>query len=67
MTAANHFLLAGGVSVEDRSNRAETVRPEHDAHCERQFVWDTAQSDVHDIELHGKRAERLDFMTGVRR
>ena len=29
------FLTARGVSVEEKSKRAETVRPQHDEHCER--------------------------------
>ena len=30
--------------MEDRSKRAETVRPQHDEHCERQFMCDSASS-----------------------
>ena len=33
--------FAGGVSVRDKSRRAETVRPLHDEHCEHQFVCDS--------------------------
>ena len=36
------FLMAGGVSVEDRFKRAETVRLPHDEPCERQLVCDSA-------------------------
>ena len=57
LTAANHFLMAGGVSVEDRSKRAETVRPRHDELCECQFVYDgalSAKSDKNDVELNGE-------------
>ena len=47
------FLMAGGVSVEDRSRRPETVIHQHDGHCERRFVCDSALSvkwDGNDIE-----------------
>ena len=47
--------------MEDRSKRAETVRPPHDEHCECQFVCDnalSAKSDVKDIELNGKTDRR---------
>ena len=45
---------AGGVSEEDMSKRAETVRPQHDEHRERQFVCDSAaMRNVDDIELNG--------------
>ena len=43
--------------MEDRSKRAETVRAQHDEHCERQFVCDSAlnaKSDGDDIELNGE-------------
>ena len=48
--------MAAGVSVTDRSKRAETARPQPDEHCECQFVCDSAlspKSDVHVIELNG--------------
>ena len=45
-----NFLMAGGVSVEDRSKRAETVRPQHDEHCECQFVCDSALSPKSEME-----------------
>ena len=51
------FLMAGGVSVEDRSRRPETVIPQHDGHCERRFVCDSALSlkwDGNDIELNNE-------------
>ena len=41
--------------MEDRSKRAETVRPLHDQHCERQLVCDIASSAknvMNDIELN---------------
>ena len=44
------------MSAEDRSKRAETVRPQHDEHCKCQFVCDSAmssKSDGNDIELNG--------------
>ena len=47
--------MAGGVSAEDRSKRAKTVRPQHDEHCERQFVSNSAssaKSGGDDIELN---------------
>ena len=46
--------MTGGASVEDRSERAETVRPQHDEHSERQLVCDSAlvsKSDENDVEL----------------
>ena len=49
--------MAKGVSVEDRSKRAETVRPPHDEHCECQFASDSAlsgKSEMNDIELNGE-------------
>ena len=56
MTAATQlFLLAGGVSVEDRSKRSRTVRPLHDEHCERQLFCDnalSAKSDGTNVELN---------------
>ena len=61
------FFMAGGVSVEVRSKRAETVRPLHDEHCECQFVCDSAlsaKSEMNDTELngwrgHGGRRDRI--------
>ena len=59
--------------MEDRSKRAETVRPLHE-HCECQFVYDSAlsaKSEMHDIGLNvrrmtrTRRTERLDLTTGV--
>ena len=43
--------------MEDRSKRAEAVRPQHDEHCECQLVCDSALSakgDVNDIEFNGE-------------
>ena len=43
--------------MEDRSKRAETVRPQYDEHCGCQFVCDSAlsaQRDGNDIQLHGE-------------
>ena len=43
--------------MEDRSKRAETVRPQHDKHCKCQFVCDSvlsAKCEVNDIELNGE-------------
>ena len=57
LTAANQLLMAGGVSVEDRSKRTETVRPHHDEHFESQLVCDSAlsaKSVGDDIELNGE-------------
>ena len=51
------FLTAGGWSVVDRSQLAETVRPQHDELCECQFVCDSAlsaKSDGNGIELKGE-------------
>ena len=45
------------MSVKDRSLRAESVRPLHDEHCERQMVCNStlsANSDMNDIELDGE-------------
>ena len=63
--------------MEDRSQRAETVRPQHDKHCERQFVCDSVLSGKiggDDIVLDGvaddedmEDGERLYLTTGVRR
>ena len=56
LTAANQFFTAGGVSVEDRFKRTETVRPQFGEHCESQFECDSAlsmKSDGNDIELNG--------------
>ena len=52
-----NFLTAGGVSVEDRSNRNETVRPHVDERCERQRECDSvlsATNDENDVELNGE-------------
>ena len=49
--------MAGGVSVEDRSKRTESVRPQQDEHCESQFVCDSAlnaKSVGDDIEFNGE-------------
>ena len=49
--------MAGGVSVQDKSKRAETANPPHDEHCECQFVYDStlsAKSEMNDIELIGE-------------
>ena len=46
--------------MEDWSKRAETVRPQHDDHCDRQFVCDSvssAKSDGDDTELNGEPDE----------
>ena len=43
--------------MEDRSTRAETVKPLDDEHCQCQFVRDSAlsvKSDVNDMELNGE-------------
>ena len=43
--------------MEDRSKRAETVRPQHDEHCECQFECDSAlsaKSEMNDVELNGE-------------
>ena len=57
--------------MEDRSKRAETVRPQHDEHCERQFVCDSALSakiDGNDIELNSEADdEDMEDGEGVRR
>ena len=48
--------MAGGVSVEHRSKRSDTVRPQCDEYCECQFVCDgalSAKSEINDIELNG--------------
>ena len=48
-------LLAGGVSVEDRSKRTETVRPQLGERCEKQRERDSALgSDENDVELNGE-------------
>ena len=57
LTVANFFLMAGGVSVEDRSKRVETVGPHHYKHYERQIVCDSVLSvknDGDDIGLKGE-------------
>ena len=36
-----NFLTTEGVSVEDRSKRAETARPPRGEQCESQFVCDS--------------------------
>ena len=46
-----------GVSVEDRSKRTETARPQCDERCESQSKCDSAlsvKSDGNDIELNGE-------------
>ena len=51
------FLTAGGVSVEDRSKRTETVRPQVDERCEKQRECDrvlSATNDENDVELNGE-------------
>ena len=73
---ASHFrrqqpiFLTGGVSAEDRSQRAETVSPQHDELNECQFVWGSALSaknDVNEIELNGVTDDEImeDGETGV--
>ena len=64
------IFLTGGVSAEDRSQRAETVSPQHDEHNECQFVWGSALSaknDVNEIELNGVTDNEImeDGETGV--
>ena len=47
--------------MEDRSKRAETVRPLHDEHCERHFVCDSALSATKggdDVELNGEADDK---------
>ena len=54
--------------MEDRSTRAETVRPLDDEHCQCQFVRDSAlsaKSDVNDMELNGETDDQ--DMDGGRR
>ena len=49
------FLTAGGVSVEDRSERTETVRPQVDDRCEEQRECDnvlSATNDENDVEFN---------------
>ena len=51
------FLMTGGVSVEDRSKRAETVRPQHDEHCACHLACDSglnAKPDADDLGLNGE-------------
>ena len=53
----SNLLMAEGVSVEDRSRRSETVRPQLRGHFESQSECDSAlsaKSDRNDIELNGK-------------
>ena len=40
--------------MEDRSKRAETVRPQLYDHCKGHFVCDSAKSDGNDIKLNGE-------------
>ena len=52
-----NFLTAGGVSVEDRSKRTETVRPPLNERCERRQKCDSvlsATNDENDVELNGE-------------
>ena len=52
-----NFLSAGGVSVEDRSKRTETVRPQLNERCEKQRECDSVLSAVNnenDVELKGE-------------
>ena len=53
-----NFLTAGGVSVEDRSKRTETVRPQVDELCEkRQRECDSVLSAPNDekaVKLNGE-------------
>ena len=65
-----NILTAGGVSVEDRSNRTETVRPQWGGTVRKQPESDSAlsaTSDESDIELNGETdedmEERRDSMT----
>ena len=47
--------MARGVSVEDRSKRAENVRPQFGERCEKQSECDSAlsaKSAVNDVELN---------------
>ena len=52
-----NFLTAGGVSVEDKSKRTETVRPPLNERCERRQKCDSvlgATNDENDVELNGE-------------
>ena len=52
-----NFWTAGGVSVEDRSKRTETVRPQFGECCEKQPECDSAlgaKGDESDVELNGE-------------
>ena len=51
------FLMAGGVTVEDRSKRTETVRPQFGERCNSRSECNSAlnvKSDWNDIELNGE-------------
>ena len=43
-----NFLTAGGVSVEDRSKRTETVRPHVVELCEKRRECDSVLSEMND-------------------
>ena len=50
-------MTAGGVSVEDRSKRTETVRPPLNERCEKRQKCDSvlsATNDENDVELNGE-------------
>ena len=52
-----NFLTAGGVSVEDRSKRTETVRPQLGERCKKRHGCDSvliATNDKNDVELNGE-------------
>ena len=52
-----NFLTAGGVSVEDRSKRTETVRPQLNKRCEKRQECDSvlsATNDENDFALNGE-------------
>ena len=64
---------AGGVSVEDRSKRTETVRAQSNERCEKRQGCDSvlsATNDENDVELNGemmrtRRTEKWDLTTEV--
>ena len=52
-----NFLMAGGVSVEDKSKRTETERPQFGECCESQSECDgvlSVKNDGNDTELNGE-------------
>ena len=56
------FLTAGAVSVEDRSKRAETVRPQLDERCEKRQECDSVLNVTNDEKW--RRDERRDRRRG---